>query len=703
MGKLFKDKNSISTHVTKLALNVSICVGILFVIVATICLHHLKDTIKTTVDDASTEIILRDLKTVYIVVLVIAILVIVIAFIMTVRLSRRFVNPLKKMVDDVEMFSKRINPSTRKIENFKTQVELPETGEVASLARAYMGLIEKINAMYEKQQKIEDENNLYAGQRTMDKRFIKAISPVCSNFFEIDTIRDEVYTYDMDEGSDVIIHKTNMSFMSYISYIAANYIHAESRENFIQGFRQIDLDDILNGDKPRVVCVYERRTEQNFYKWFTSWIRPISDDDGHKRLFCFASDVDTQLRIRHMQERQLKMVNSNLSKAKVEAERANAAKSEFLSNMSHDIRTPMNGIVGMIDLATKHIDDTELVLGYLKKMKLSSKHLINLINDILDMAYIDSGRLILKDEECSVKAMVGDVRDIISVQTDAKGQKLDVKVEDIVHDRIITDEHRIKQIMINILGNAYKFTPADGTISLTVRELENLRLRMVFSDNGIGMTEEFVEKLFGRFERAQSSTDSKTEGTGLGMAITKSLVEKLQGTIDVKSKPGEGTTFMVEFPITPALVTEETQSDEGAGSAEDDNESVDFTGRCFLLAEDNELNAEIVTTLLTELGAHIEHAENGKVAYEMFKESQDGHFDCVLMDIKMPIMDGYESAKAIRGLGTDYASQVPIIAVTADAFISDKEKAKESGMNEHVPKPIDMAVLYRTLKRFFNN
>ena len=613
--------------------------------------------------------------------------------------AHHLVDPLRKLTGQIEDISRRIDTEGYDVEAGRESLEeFNGRGETAALAAAYMGLIDKLEKMNENQRRIEDENTMYAGQRTMDKRFIKAISPVCSYFFEIDVLRDEVYRYDMDEGSDVFINKTNMSFMTYISYIANAYMHHDSRETFLQSFRELDFDEILSGEKPRVVCVYERRTTDDRFKWYTSWIRPLFDEEGHKRLFCFAQDVDSQLRIRHMQEKQLKMANEKLTTAKQEADSAHAAKSDFLSNMSHDIRTPMNGIVGMIDLAMRHIDDKRRVLDYLGKMKLSSNHLISLINDILDMACIDSGKLSFKNEECSIHGIVSEVADIMRVQTDAKGQIFNVTVEEVLHDRIIADEHRLKQIMINILGNAHKFTPKGGTINFDVREKDNCMLRMCFSDNGMGMTEEFIGRLFGRFERAQSSTDSKTEGTGLGMAITRSLVMMLGGTIEVDSHVGEGTTFKVELPITPAVSPAPVRP---ATDLAEEIAKIDFSGRRFLLAEDNQLNAEIVMTLLTELGAEVEHAENGKEAVEMFKKNGEGHFDCILMDIKMPVMDGYEAATAIRKLGTDYSQVVPIIAVTADAFVSDKERARQSGMNEHVAKPIDVRQLYKTVKRFF--
>jgi len=614
--------------------------------------------------------------------------------------ARRLVEPMRKLTGQIEDISKRIDTEGYDVEAGRESLEeFSGRGETAALAAAYMGLVDKLKQMYETQRRIEDENTMYAGQRTMDKRFIKAISPVCSYFFEIDVLRDEVYRYDMDEGSDVFINKTNMSFMTYISYIANAYVHHDSRETFLRSFRELDFDEILTGEKPRVVCVYERRTQDDRFKWYTSWIRPLFDEEGHKRLFCFAQDVDSQLRIRHMQEKQLKMTNEKLTTAKQEADSANAAKSEFLSNMSHDIRTPMNGIVGMIDLARRHIDDKEKVLDYLGKMKLSSNHLISLINDILDMACIDSGKLSFKNEECSVCGIVSEVADIMRVQTDAKGQIFNVNVKDVIHDRIIADEHRLKQIMINIIGNAHKFTPKGGTITFDVMEKDNCMLKMSFSDNGMGMTEEFIGRLFGRFERAQSSTDSKTEGTGLGMAITRSLVMMLGGSINVDSHLGEGTTFTVELPITPAVSPAPAVP---VAESTDDIAQIDFSGRRFLIAEDNQLNAEIVMTILSELGAEVEHAENGKEAVEVFKKREEGYFDCILMDIKMPVLDGYEASLTIRKIGTDYAETIPIIAVTADAFVSDKERARQSGMNEHIAKPIDIKQLYKTLRRFFN-
>ncbi|MCR5829308.1 MAG: response regulator [Lachnospiraceae bacterium] len=717
MKKDRKKKESIASRIFELSIMVSVIVIVGFLVLSIKLITGVSSSIKESGkvfaeqladsdcsnDEAALESFLDTVSQRSLLIIIVMLCGVVIAvagvFIFTHHKTKHLVDPIRKLIGQIDDITRRIDTEGYDVEAGQLSLEeFTGRGETAALAESYMGLIEKIKEMYEKQRRIEDENTMYAGQRTMDKRFIKAINPVCSYFFEIDVLRDEVYRYDMDEGSDVFINKTNMSFMTYISYIANSYVHHDSRETFLQSFRELDFDEILAGEKPRVVCVYERRTQDDRFKWYTSWIRPLFDEEGHKRLFCFAQDVDSQLRIRHMQEKQLKMANEKLIVAKQEADSANVAKSEFLSNMSHDIRTPMNGIVGMIDLAIRHINDKSKVLDYLGKMKLSSNHLISLINDILDMASIDNGKLSFKNEECSVHGIVSEVADIMRVQTDAKGQIFNVNVDGVLHDRIIADEHRLKQIMINIIGNAHKFTPKGGTIDFIVHELDNCMLKMVFQDNGMGMTSEFVSRLFGRFERAQSSTDSKTEGTGLGMAITRSLVMMMGGTIEVDSKVGEGTTFTVEIPISPAVTPVEVEK----AKETDEIAKIDFSGRRFLLAEDNQLNAEIVMTLLTELGGEVVHAENGREVVDKFKQMGEGYFDCILMDIKMPVMDGYEAARAIRNIGTDYSDVVPIIAVTADAFLSDKERARQSGMNEHVAKPIDMRQLYKALKKFFD-
>ncbi len=520
-----------------------------------------------------------------------------------------------------------------------------------------------------------------------------------------------------------------------------------------------------------------------------------------------------------------------LDEAKEEALRASKAKSEFLSNMSHDIRTPMNGIVGMTAIAMTNIDDIGRVKDCLKKITLSSKHLLGLINDVLDMSKIENGKLSINMELISLRDAMGSIVNIVQPQIKAKNQHFDIFIQNIIVEDVYCDSVRLNQILINLLSNAVKFTPEEGRINvyLTQEELpkETGRIRCHFrvKDNGIGMTHEFQEKIFETFSREDSARVQKTEGTGLGMAITKYIVEAMGGTIELKSEHGEGSEFHVVLDLEKATVLEEDMilpawnmlvvdnnedlcrsavsvlkeigvdaewtldgrtavkmvekrhkehkdyeivlldwkmpgmdgvettkeirkllGDEvpiliisaydwsdieeearaagahgfiskplfksnlylglshyinGVTEEADEHEEplYDFTGKRILLAEDNDLNWEIANEILSSAGFEMEWAENGKICVDKFEQSAVGTYDVILMDIRMPVMDGYGAAKAIRALDRPDAD-IPIIAMTADAFSEDVRRCLECGMNAHIAKPIDINNLIQHLQKY---
>lgn len=527
-----------------------------------------------------------------------------------------------------------------------------------------------------------------------------------------------------------------------------------------------------------------------------------------------------------------------LNNARNAAESATRAKSEFLSNMSHDIRTPMNAIVGMTAIATSNIDNRDQVMNCLRKITLSSKHLLGLINDILDMSKIESGKLSLNMEQISLREIMESIVNIVQPQVKAKKQEFDVFIKDIEAEEVYCDSVRFNQVLLNLLSNAIKFTPDGGKIELTLNEEvsplgENfVRVHIIVKDTGIGMSEDFKKIVFESFAREDSKRVHKTEGTGLGMAITKYIVDAMQGTIDIDSVQGKGSTFRVTLDLEKAEEREEdmilpswnmlvVDDDEmlcesavnslkeigiiaewtldgetavkmvaerhNAGSdynvilldwrlpgidgietareirkhtdipillisaydwneiedeakeagisgfiakplfkstlyyglksiaadggeefaesseAKTANEDVSsLDGRHILLSEDNDLNWEIANELLSSQGLILDHAENGKMCLEMFEKSAEGYYDAVLMDLRMPVMNGYEAADAIRGLDRADAD-IPIIAMTADAFSEDKQKCLDHGMNAHIPKPIDIREVMRLLKKYIEN
>ncbi len=393
--------------------------------------------------------------------------------------------------------------------------------------------------------------------------------------------------------------------------------------------------------------------------------------------------------------------HKEMSDALVLAEQANRAKTVFLSNMSHDIRTPMNAIIGFTALAKEHIDDKEKVDIYLEKITRSSNHLLALINDVLDMSRIESGRLSLVEKPEDLFDILSTLKSIVQIDADLKQLDFEVDVSGITNEHVYCDRLRLNQLLLNLVSNAIKFTQRGGKVTMTVTQTgqptsESIRCVFIVKDNGIGMSAEFIEKLFEPFSREKNSTMSGIQGTGLGMSITKNIIDMMGGEIDVKSEENKGT----EFTVTLDFRLCEDFAAQSAGDEEPQADGAEFSlsGRRVLLTEDNELNREIATELLSDSGLLVECAENGAVAVEMLTAAGKGYYDAVLMDIQMPVMDGYEAARTIRGLDSKELSGIPIIAMTANAFEDDKRAAFEAGMNAHVGKPFDLSVLLDTLK-----
>ena len=520
-----------------------------------------------------------------------------------------------------------------------------------------------------------------------------------------------------------------------------------------------------------------------------------------------------------------------LEDARQKAVESSKAKSEFLANMSHDIRTPMNAIVGMTAIATAHIDDQKQVQNCLRKITLSSKHLLGLINDVLDMSKIESGKLTLTTEQISLKEVVEGVVNIMQPQVKTKRQTFDIHVENILTENIWCDSVRLNQVLLNLLSNATKYTPEGGSIQLSLSEEKSpkgenyIRIHIKVKDNGIGMSPDFLKRIYESYSRADGVRVSKTQGTGLGMAITKYIVDAMEGSINIKSEIDKGTEVSLTFDFEKAvalemdmvlpswsmlvvdddellcrtaidtlktiginadwvlsgekaieLVTQHHQKrddyqiilldwklpgmngiqvakeirrnlgdempillisaydcsefEEEAREAgingfiskplfkstlyhalrqymdtqtENDqtlNSNIDLSGRRILLAEDNELNWEIASELLSDLGVELDWAEDGQICLDKFQKSSAGHYDAILMDIRMPHMTGYEATKAIRGINHPDALSIPIIAMSADAFSDDIQHCLECGMNAHIAKPIDVIELTRLLKRY---
>lgn len=668
-----------------------------------------------------------------------------------------------------------------------------------------------------------------------------------TNTLSLEEDSNETYSFIIRKDGSFVIRTGNAYRDSYFDRALKLYedMNGQSPEEYIAALESaMDAGEpystqvqLSGGERRHVYC-----TKLAYSEWYLLTAMPFgslnTSIDQFSRMWSLVSMAGCIIVLAvlitifiiylRMSNRQLQ----EIERARQEAEHANKAKSEFLSNMSHDIRTPMNAIVGMTAIATANIDDREQVQNCLKKITLSSKHLLGLINDVLDMSKIESGKMTLAMEQVSLREVMDSIVGIVQPQIRMKSQSFGVSIHDISTENVYCDSVRLNQVLLNLLSNAIKFTPDGGAIQVALYEEpsplgeEYIRIHLSVKDNGIGMTPEFQTKIFDSFTREDSARVHRTEGTGLGMAITKYIVDAMGGTIEVESELGKGSEFKVTLDMEKAdiletemilpnwnmLVVDDDQelcdsavaslksigvnaeytldgesavklvmerraqrndyhiilmdwklpgidgietarrihnnlgndmpillisaydwseieeeakaagitgfiskplfkstlyhglrpyADPEAQDQAVEPETFDLAGRHILLAEDNELNWEIAHDLLEELGLILDWAENGQLALEMFQKSEPGHYDAVLMDIRMPIMNGYEATQAIRGLDRP-DKDLPIIAMTADAFAEDVKHCLDAGMNAHIAKPIDVKEVAKLLERFLN-
>ena len=392
--------------------------------------------------------------------------------------------------------------------------------------------------------------------------------------------------------------------------------------------------------------------------------------------------------------------NQELDEALSIAKVANQSKSNFLSNMSHDIRTPMNAIIGYTTLISKEADDPQKVREYTKKITGAGDYLLGLINDVLDMSKIESGKTTLTISQFRIEEMVNEIESIIRMQANANQQNFTVSVENVAHDSVMGDKLRIRQIILNLLSNALKYTPAGGKIAFTIQGIQQpkpgiQKLRIVVQDTGYGMEPSYLKTIFDPFTRLDNTMTGEIQGTGLGLAITKNIVDLMGGTITVNSIPEKGSTFTVDLELSVA------PDESPAEKVEEPAEEIPFTldGMHILAAEDNELNAEILSELLAMEGADCKICGDGEKTVQAFNACTPGTYDLILMDIQMPVMNGYEATKAIRSGSHPEAKTIPIVAMTANAFAEDVLDALQAGMDAHISKPVDMNTLKKTLSK----
>jgi PAS domain S-box-containing protein len=438
------------------------------------------------------------------------------------------------------------------------------------------------------------------------------------------------------------------------------------------------------------------KTKNHGYRWFRAAGRFTRRSDGSPISFIgLFMDIDDKVR-----------QNELLKNALHAADAASNAKTSFLANMSHDIRTPMNGIIGMTAIASANLDDKEKVKDALNKINGASQHLLNLINEVLDMSKIESGKVHLNEEAFSLSYLVDNMMSMVRSQLEKHNHDCRLFMSNIVHDNVIGDSLRVQQILMNFMSNAIKYTPDGGRISIEISEKPIRQsgvglYEIIFRDNGIGMTPEFAATIFDPFSRAEDSRANKIQGTGLGMSIARSIVRMMGGDIQVETKLNKGSKFTITFCLK---FQEKPVENQSALDNDDDMlvefEEADFFGSRVLLVEDNDLNAEIAQEILEMTGLDVERAEDGLVAVDKIEKCEDGYYDLILMDIQMPKMNGYDATRVIRAMNRDYCKRVPILAMTANAFSEDVRSAKHAGMNAHLSKPLELDKLARSLHRW---
>ena len=470
----------------------------------------------------------------------------------------------------------------------------------------------------------------------------------------------------------------------------SDLLHPDDRDRVLKQYYAA-IDDYTG--KSIYDAEYRLLTKDRGYRWFRATGKLSRRGDGSPITYVGMFVDITQ---RKETAEKLQEQHKLLEKALDSAQRASQAKTMFLNNMSHDIRTPMNAIIGFTNLAATHLDNPELVRDYLGKIASSSRHLLSLINDVLDMSRIESGKVVIEEAPCSLPQVLHDLQSM--VQSDLQTKELSLRLDGsaLIHPYVVCDRLRLNRVLLNVLSNALKFTPAGGSISITAAErpggaADTAVYEFRIQDTGIGMAPEFLERIFEPFERERTSTVSGIQGTGLGMSITKNLVELMNGQISVESQKGRGSTFTLTFSFPISGAPGGRQAPAAPGPAQ-------LTGRRLLLVEDNELNQEIAVAILEEAGCVVEVASNGAEAVEKVLLSADDPCDLILMDIQMPVMDGIEATKAIRAMDDPRLAHLPIVAMTANAFEEDRQRVLAAGMNGHLGKPIDVDKLFATLQ-----
>ena len=579
-------------------------------------------------------------------------------------------------------------------------VELAPNGVVRSVyPKASNADVLGLNMLRHPERKVEANLAKESGQYTIAGPFQLVQGGTGALLF------DPIYTTGADGsqkywGFSVLV----LDWESFLDEIQINKLQDASYEYLIwkeghNGERIV----IAQGDRPvgsntlEVACAVPNDTWYFEIRPATGWITPTQETFNVLLLLvlpALATAGYWQFELRRYKDA---VHAAELEKAAREAQAANVAKTRFLLNMSHDTRPPMNAIIGYAGLLAAHLDERDRALDYLGKIRSSSDFLLSLINYVLEMARIESGKAALKLEPSDINELAASLKAVFNPLADEKHITTTCTI-DIQHPYVHIDQTKVREIFLNIISNAVKYTPEGGHVDFTMTELPGetpgtVRYKAVVQDDGIGMSAEYLPHLFEEFSREHTSTESRVTGTGLGLPIVKSLVQLMGGTIDVESTVGKGSTFTVVIPFAVISKEELTQQREQPADP-----AAGLAGKHLLLAEDNDLNAEIALTILQENGMIVNRAEDGIRCLELLGAKTAGYYDAVLMDIQMPRMDGYQAAQAIRAL-PDARSTVPIIAMTANAFEEDKQRAFDAGMNDHISKPISVNALLAALRK----
>lgn len=537
----------------------------------------------------------------------------------------------------------------------------------------------------------------------MSRSALQAISGGYSSIYYVDLVSGQYYGVRLPRLEYRWFLQREGDIWKKMKTYAGLYMEESNRRKVLDFFEYKNLNSILKNINDQAAIEYcqffnGERT------WFRMEIHLISQENGAAKNIILAFRNVTEDRKRELEQlHEEEKAKEAMEEAYNAANQANAAKTEFLSRMSHDLRTPMNAIMGMSAIARKNLSDPEKLEDCLDKIEIASQHLLSLLNDVLDMSKIENGNNIFQDEPFQLRKLLEETIAIIGIQANEKNQKLEVRIQELIHEEVESDRSRLQQILLNLLSNAVKYTPEGGHVLLEIRESlmssGNVGCyHFLVADNGIGMTEEFQEKIFLPFERAPDKRALAVPGTGLGMAITQNLVNLLNGSIQVESRLNEGSRFFV----TVYLKFANKKDDDIQNPAEDDENTALQKKYRILLVEDNDLNQEIAKEILESEGMTVEVAQNGREALEKFRSLPENYYHLILMDIQMPVMNGYEAAKAIRSLSRKDAGSIPIIALSANAFADDIYQAKEAGMNEHLAKPLEVRTMMNIIRKWLD-